>query len=43
MVKVVKVSDVKVVQRGDGKKLSKQEVVIGDETGSCRMVLRGDE
>lgn len=37
--KVVKVSDVEVVERGDGKKLSKQDVVIGDETGSCKMVL----
>ena len=36
--KVVKVSDVEVVKRGDGKELKKQNVVIGDETGSCRMV-----
>ncbi len=31
--------DVSIVRKGDGKELKKQEVVIGDETGSCRMVL----
>ena len=37
--KVVKVSDLEVLKKGDMKELKKQDVVIGDETGSCRMVL----
>ena len=41
--KVVKVTDVEVVKRGDGKELKKQNVVLGDETGSCRMVLWEDD
>ena len=28
-----------VVRKSDGKELQKQGVVIGDETGSCRLVL----
>ena len=37
--KVVKVSDLEVLKKGDMKELKKQDVVRGDETGSCRMVL----
>ena len=38
--KVVKINVEKVKKRKeDGKELRKQEVVIGDETGSCRLVL----
>jgi len=33
--KVVKVNDVTVVRKSDGKELQKQDVVIGNETGSC--------
>lgn len=40
MCKVVKISDVSSVKRsGDGKELKKQEVMVGDETGTCRLVL----
>ena len=35
----MKVSDVAVVKKSDGKEFQKQDVVIGDETGSCRLVL----
>ena len=42
--KVVKVNEVSTVKRsGDGKELRKQDVVIGDETGSCRLVLWEDD
>ena len=37
--RLVKVTDVAVVRKSDGKELQKQDVVIGDETGSCRLVL----
>ena len=37
--KIVKVNDVAIVRKSDGKELQKQDVVIGDETGSCRLVL----
>ena len=40
MCKVVKISDVSSVKRsGGGKELKKQEVMVGDETGTCRLVL----
>ena len=39
--KVVKINDVEKVKKKkeDGKELRKQELVVGDETGSCRLVL----
>ena len=38
--KVVKISDVSSVKKsGDGKELKKQDVMVGDETGMCRLVL----
>lgn len=44
MCKVVKVNDVSSVKRsGDGKELKKQEVMVGDETGTCRLVLWEDD
>ena len=37
--RLVKVNDVAVVKKSERKELQKQDVVIGDETGSCRLVL----
>jgi len=37
--KVVEVKDVSIVKKSDGKELKKQDVMIGDETGMCRLVL----
>ena len=37
--KVVKFNEVSTVKKsGDGKELRKQDVVIGDKTGSCRLM-----
>ena len=42
--KVVKVSDVSLVTKSrDSKELKKQDVMIGDETGTCRLVLWEDD
>ena len=42
--KVVKVNEVSTVKKsGDGKELRKQDVIIADETGSCRLVLWEDD
>lgn len=43
--KVVKVNDVEKVtkKKEGGKELGKQELVIGDEAGSCRLVLREED
>ena len=35
----MKVNDVVVIRKSDGKEFQKQDVVIGDKTGSCRLVL----
>ena len=40
---IVKVNDVAVVRKSDAKELQKQDIVIGDETGSCRLVLWEDD
>ena len=42
--KVVKVGDLSTVKKsGDGKELKKQDIMIGDDTGSCRLVLWDDD
>lgn len=37
--KVVKVNDVSSVKKKDGKELKKQDTIIGDHKGACRLVL----
>ena len=37
--RLVKVNDVAVMRKSDGKEFQKQDAVIGDETGLCRLVL----
>ena len=39
VVKIVKVGDVNVVKKSDGTELSKQDIVVSDSTGCCRLVL----